>query len=80
MPTSPHRLLVPQREHRDRTPNSLGGYPASEQAEAYGLTSAYANGDTGVGQTIAAYELGLYDQADLATYFSCYGITRRSRR
>jgi len=57
------------------TPNSLGGYPATEQALAYGLSAEYANGDTGAGQTIAAYELGLYDEADVATYFTCYGIS-----
>ena len=57
------------------TPNALGGYPATVQAQLYGLSGEYANGDTGVGQTIAAYELGLYDQADLATYFSCYGLS-----
>ena len=57
------------------TPNSLGGYPATVQAQLYGLTGEYANGDTGVGQTIAAYELGLYDQADVATYFACYGLS-----
>ncbi|MFZ1062337.1 MAG: protease pro-enzyme activation domain-containing protein [Acidimicrobiales bacterium] len=57
------------------TPNSLGGYPATVQAQLYGLTGEYATGDTGVGQTIAAYELGLYDQADVATYFACYGLS-----
>lgn len=57
------------------TPNALGGYPATIQAQLYGFTGAYANGDTGSGQTIAAYELGLYDQADAATYFACYGLS-----
>ena len=57
------------------TPNTLGGYPATVQAQLYGLSSEYASGDTGVGQTIAAYELGLYDQADVATYVACYGLS-----
>ena len=57
------------------TPNALGGYPATVQAQLYGLSTAYANGDTGAGQTIAAYELGLYDSADVATYFACYGLS-----
>ena len=57
------------------TPNSLGGYPATVQAQLYGLSTEYASGDTGAGQTIAAYELGLYDQADIATYFACYGLS-----
>jgi subtilase family serine protease len=39
------------------------------------LSTEYASGDTGVGQTIATYELGLYDQADVATYFACYGLS-----
>ena len=57
------------------TPNSLGGYTVQQQAQLYGLTSAYASGSTGVGQTIAIYELGQYDQSDLNTYFSCYGLS-----
>jgi subtilase family serine protease len=55
--------------------SSGGGYTAQQQAQLYGLNTAYASGDTGVGQTIAAYELGLYGQSDLATFFSCYGLT-----
>ena len=54
---------------------SSGGFTAQQQAQLYGLNTAYASGDTGVGQTIAVYELGLYGQSDLATYFSCYGLT-----
>jgi subtilase family serine protease len=57
------------------TPNSLGGYPATVQAQLYGLSTEFANGDTGVGQTIAVYELGLFDQADISTYFACYGLS-----
>lgn len=57
------------------TPNTLGGYPATVQAQLYGLSTEYASGDTGVGQTIATYELGLYDQADVATYVACYGLS-----
>ncbi len=57
------------------TPNALGGYTVQQQAQLYGLNTAYANGSTGVGQTIAIYELGQYDQSDLSTYFACYGIS-----
>jgi subtilase family serine protease len=56
------------------TPNSLGGYTAIQQAQVYGLSTAWASGHTGVGQTIAAYELSAYDPADLAVYFNCYGL------
>jgi subtilase family serine protease len=57
------------------TPNSLGGYTVQQQAQLYGLSGAWAHGDTGVGQTIGAYELGAYDPSDLATYEACYGLT-----
>ncbi len=56
------------------TPNALGGYTIQQQAHLYGLDTAYASGATGAGQTIAIYELGQYDQSDLSTYFSCYGL------
>jgi subtilase family serine protease len=56
-------------------PNNLGGYTLQQEAQLYGLDTAYAAGDTGVGQTIGIYELGTYDPSDVATYYSCYGIT-----
>ena len=56
------------------TPNALGGYTLQQQAQLYGLTGAWANGDTGVGQTIAVYELGVYNSSDVNTYASCYGL------
>ncbi len=56
------------------TPNSLGGYTIQQQAQLYGLSAAWATGNTGVGQTIGVYELGAYSPGDLATYFGCYGI------
>ncbi|HUV57898.1 MAG TPA: protease pro-enzyme activation domain-containing protein [Acidimicrobiales bacterium] len=55
--------------------NALGGYTLQQQAQLYGLTSAWAAGHTGAGQTIGVYELGGYNPTDLSTYFSCYGIT-----
>jgi subtilase family serine protease len=56
-------------------PNGAGGYSAQQQAQLYGLSSAWATGKTGVGQTIALYELGQYDPTDTANYFSCYGLS-----
>lgn len=56
------------------TPNSLGGYTLQQQAQLYGFSTAWAKGNTGVGQTIAVYELGLYKATDVQTYMSCYGI------
>jgi subtilase family serine protease len=57
------------------TPNSLGGFTLQQEAQLYGLSTAYANGNNGTGQTIGVYELGLYDPSDVATYYGCYGIT-----
>jgi subtilase family serine protease len=56
------------------TPNTVGGYTVQQQAELYGLSGAWAKGDTGVGQTIGIYELANYDATDVQTYFSCYGL------
>jgi len=57
------------------TPNELGGYTAQQQALLYGFGNAWSKGDTGVGQTIATYELAGYDPADLAIFLSCYALS-----
>ena len=57
------------------TPNSVGGYTVLQQAQLYGLSSAWAAGDTGVGQTIGVYELANFDVGDANTFFSCYGLS-----
>src|ERR1017187_1379802 len=57
------------------TPNLLGGYTLQQEAQLYGLSAAYANGDNGAGQTLGIYELGIYDPSDVGTYYGCYGIT-----
>jgi subtilase family serine protease len=54
-------------------PNN-NGYTVQQQAELYGLSTAWANGDTGVGQTIAVYELSAYDPSDVSVFFNCYGL------
>ncbi len=56
-------------------PNSLGGYTVQQQAELYGFNTAWANGDTGAGQTIGIYELADYDSSDTQTFFTCYGLS-----
>ena len=38
------------------TPNSLGGYTVQQQAQLYGLSTAYASGDTGVA-LVEVYEV-----------------------
>jgi len=55
-------------------PNTLGGYTVRQEAALYGITGAWANGDTGSGQTIAMYELSAYDPSDLATFLNCYSL------
>ena len=57
------------------TPNELGGYTALQQAQLYGISTAWANGFNGSGQTIATYELAQYDPADLSVFFNCYGVS-----
>jgi subtilase family serine protease len=49
----------------------------SPQAEAagYGLTSQWAAGNTGAGQSIALYELAAYRNSDITAYANCFGIT-----
>jgi subtilase family serine protease len=57
------------------TPNSVGGYTVQQQAALYGLSTAWAAGDTGAGQTIGVYELSSFDTSDVDTYLSCYALT-----
>lgn len=57
------------------TPNSVGGYTVQQQAQLYGLSTAWAAGDTGVGQTIGVYELANFDSGDVSTFFTCYGLS-----
>jgi len=56
-------------------PNSFGAYTVAQQAQLYGLSSAWAQGKTGQGQTIALYELGQFDPSNTAIFFKCYGLT-----
>ena len=54
--------------------SNSGGFTAQQEAQLYGLDSAWAAGNTGVGQTVAVYELAQFSQSNLNTYFSCYGV------
>jgi subtilase family serine protease len=65
----------PSAGSQSTTPNSLGGYPAQQQAQLYGLSSQWAAGFDGAGQTIAVYELGPYSATDVSTYDACYGVS-----
>lgn len=56
------------------TSSASGAFTVQQQAQLYGLASAWSAGKTGAGQTIAIYELGQYKPADTAVYFQCYGL------
>jgi subtilase family serine protease len=57
------------------TSGNKGGFTVQQQAQLYGLASDWSAGKTGVGQTIAIYELGQYKSADTAVFFKCYGLS-----
>jgi hypothetical protein len=50
-----------------------GGYTADKIASAYQLSSLYAGGDLGAGQTIAVFEQQPFDPSDIETYQACFG-------
>jgi hypothetical protein len=52
-----------------------GSYTADQIASAYQLSSLYATGDLGAGQTVALLELEPYLPSDIATYQACYGTS-----
>ncbi len=74
--TTPHTAAVCPGAQASGTnsPNALGGYSVQQQAQLYGLSTAWASGKTGAGQTIAIYELAQYDSTDTTNFFSCYGL------
>lgn len=55
---------------QESTPN--GPYTADEIASVYGFNNLYLSGDTGVGQTVAVFELEPFDAADVRAYDECY--------
>jgi subtilase family serine protease len=52
---------------------SEGGYTPDKIASAYQLSSLYAGGDLGAGQTIAVFEQQPFDPSDIETYQACFG-------
>jgi subtilase family serine protease len=50
-----------------------GGYTPDKIASAYQLSSLYAGGDLGAGQTIAVFEQQPFDPSDIETYQACFG-------
>ena len=52
-----------------------GSFNVQQQAQLYGLSAAWAQGKTGVGQTIAVYELAKGNTSNLTFFFNCYGLS-----
>jgi subtilase family serine protease len=50
-------------------------YTTDQLASAYGFSHLYSQGDLGLGQTVALYELQGYGTSDIAAYQSCYGTS-----
>lgn len=78
--TSPRAVALPgtcaaASPSATNAPNSAGGYSVAQQAQLYGLSSAWAQGKTGQGQTIALYELGQYDPSNTSIFFQCYSLS-----
>ena len=49
------------------------GWTATELAQTYGLSSLYANGRVGAGQTVGIFELEPFTASDIQAYQACYG-------
>jgi len=49
------------------------GWTANQLAQTYGLSSLYANGRVGAGQTVGIFELEPFTDSDIQAYQSCYG-------
>ncbi|HEX3822865.1 MAG TPA: protease pro-enzyme activation domain-containing protein [Mycobacteriales bacterium] len=60
--------------------NEFGGLTDDQIAHAYGADGLYKTGDTGVGQTVAIYELEPFSQTDLTAFDTCYyGATKAAQ-
>ncbi len=56
-----------------RPPGTVSPRTASDLASTYGLSSLFAGGRDGSGQTVGIFELEQYTPTDIATYQACYG-------
>ncbi len=56
------------------TATARGGYTSTQLASIYGLDQLFAQGRTGIGQTIAVVEFEQYSASDIATFEACYGL------
>ncbi len=67
--------MRPRAARRATHPTAWAATRYNSKPSLYGLSAEWAKGDTGVGQTVAVYELATYDASDASTFFSCYGLT-----
>jgi len=56
-----------------------GTYTSSELASLFGLNQLFAQGRTGIGQTIAIVEFEQYASSDFAAFQACYGLSNPIR-
>ena len=56
-----------------------GIYTSTEMSSIFGLNQLFAQGRTGLGQTIAIVEFEKYALSDFQTFQSCYGLTNSIR-
>ena len=54
---------------------SIAGATADNVAAHYAINGLFNEGLTGANQSIAMYELAAHSPSDVATYFSCFGLT-----
>jgi hypothetical protein len=56
-----------------------GGYTSTQLAGDYGLSQLFAQGRTGIGQTIGIIEFEQFSSADISTFEACYGLSNPVR-
>ena len=56
-----------------------GAYTSTQLASIFGLDQMFAQGRTGIGQTIAVVEFEQYLSSDFQTFESCYGLSSSIR-
>jgi Pro-kumamolisin, activation domain len=55
------------------------GYTSTQLSADYGLEQFFAQGRTGIGQTIAIVEFERFSASDIATFEGCYGLSNPVR-
>jgi subtilase family serine protease len=60
---------------QNAAPLGSGTYTSTQMANIFGLNQLFAQGRTGIGQTIAIVEFEQYSMNDFHGFQSCYGLT-----